>query len=154
MGNVGGLSGRHRGIALMISLFLTVFLFVLGITLLYFLDQDSRFGLEMQRSQQAQALAQAGLFYARGQEAVYGPDAIHNPGIGYFEYWTDATQTQGFRLWKDADAERTVHSKGLIRTTDGKVLATREMAAASSHPPMSFSTSANRMSKWAWDVDL
>ena len=154
MGAAGAISIRHRGVALMVSLFLTVILFVLGVALLYFLDQDSRFGLEMQRSQQAQSLAQAGLFYARGQESAYGPDAIHNPLPGYFEYWTDSSQTQGFRLWKDADAERTIHSRGLIRSSDGKILASREMAAASARPPMSFSLAAARMNKWAWDVDL
>ena len=139
----------ERGIALMVSLFLTVFLFVLGITLLYFLDQDSRFGLEMQRSQQAQSMAQAGIFFARSQELNYGPDCI---GTSPLVYWTDATQTQGFMIFKEAgDPNKNIHARGLIYSTDQKVLAQRELSSPLA--PTGINVPA-LMSIFVWDVDL
>ena len=139
----------RRGAALMMALFLTVFLFVLGISLLYFLDQDSRFGLDMQRSQQAQTLARSGIYYARNEEVNNPPTGIPsptNPPIGYFEYYTDAVQTQGFRIWKDSDPNRTVHVVGLVRDSSGRVLASRELATSALDPV--------KMHLRYWDFDL
>lgn len=147
MRNSGAYTRKERGIALMISLFLTVFLFVLGITLLYFLDQDSRFGLTMQREQQAQSMAQAGIFFARSQELGYGPDCI---GTAPLAYWTDATETQGFLIWKEEgiNPNKQIHARGLIYSNDHKVLATRELAT-----PMS-PYGRPLMNLFVWDVDL
>ena len=147
MRNSGAYTTRERGIALMVSLFLTVFLFVLGITLLYFLDQDSRFGLTMQREQQAQCMAQAGIFFARSQELNYGPDCI---GTGPLIYWADPSETQGFLIWKEEgiNPNKQIHARGLIYSTDRKVLASRELAA-----PMS-PFGRQLMQLFVWDVDL
>lgn len=133
----------------MMALFLTVFLFLLGLSLLYFLDQDSRFGLEMQRSQQAQTLARSGIYYARNEEVANAPTGIPaptNPPAGFFEYYTDASNTQGFRLWKDTDANRTVHVVGLVRDSSGKILASRKLASSTLDPV--------RMHLRYWDEDL
>lgn len=143
-----GRVGR-RGAALMMALFLTVFLFVLGLSLLYFLDQDSRFGLEMQRSQQAQTLARSGIYFARNEEVKSSPGGIPAPTnapLGYYEYYTDPVQTQGFRIWKDTDANRTVHVLGLVRDSSGKVLASRQLATSTLDPL--------KMHLRYWDVDL
>lgn len=147
MRNSGAYTSKERGIALMIALFLTVFLFVLGLTLLYFLDQDSRFGLTMQRAQQAQSMAQAGIFFARSQELNYGPDCI---GTAPLIYWADASQTQGFLIWKEEEPNpsKQIHSRGLIYSTDGKVLGKREVAA----PMVPFR--AQLMHLFMWDVEL
>ncbi len=150
MRNAGAYRGKERGIALMIALFLTVFLFVLGLTLLYFLDQDSRFGLEMQRSQQAQSMAQAGIFYARSQELSYGPDCI---GTTPLIYWSDSAQTQGFLIWKEAgDPNKNIHARGLIYATDQKILGQRELAAPLS--PIAGIHLPSLMNIFVWDVDL
>lgn len=133
----------------MMALFLTVFLFVIGVSLLYFLDQDSRFGLDMQRSQQAQTLARSGIYFARNEEVKNMPAGIPvptNPPIGYFEYYTDPVQTQGFRVWKDADANKTVHVIGLVKDSSGKILASRELASSALDPV--------KMHLRYWDVDL
>lgn len=149
MKRLGAVWLGRRGAALMMALFLTVFLFVIGVSLLYFLDQDSRFGLEMQRSQQAQTLARSGIYFARNEEVKNTPTGIPaptNPPIGYYEYYTDPVHTQGFRVWKDSDANRTVHVVGLVKDSSGKIPASRELASSTLDPV--------KMHLRYWDVDL
>lgn len=147
MKNVGRVLLGRRGIALMMALFLVTLLFVLGVSLLYFLDQDSRFGLEMQRSQQAQALARSGILYARNEEYNNIPAGIPFPtngGAGYV-YWSDASQTLGFRIWKEADL-KTIKSMGMVRDASGRVLASRTLAV--------WNTPSQTMQVRYWDYDL
>jgi len=137
----------------MVALFLTTLLATLGLGMMYFLDQDARFNLELQRAQQAQALAESGILYARYQILAAGGGAgCLNPPITSFNplsppssaYWTDSNQVAGFYLWKEPS--QYVHSVGVIRDSQGKILVRRELAADSTYPPL--------MNLNAWDVDL
>lgn len=130
----------------MLALLLTMFLFVLGLSLLYFLDRDSRAGLNLHRSQQAQALAQSGIMYARTQALEYGIDAIalnldHT-------YDVDVAGLEQFRIWREVDVDvgDVLHSRGMVKDSAGKVLAQRELATLPGYPPS--------MNLIVWDVDL
>lgn len=139
----------------MVALFLMTLLSVLGLGMMYFLDQDARFSLTLQRGQQAQALAQSGIAFARYQILAVAPSTTYlTPTLTSFDpkspppissvYWTDSTQVAGFYLWKEAP--QIVHSVGVLRDSSGKVLTYRELAADSTNPPL--------MNLNAWDVGL
>lgn len=138
----------ERGVALMLAIFLTSFLFVLGLTMLYFIDRDTRAGLNLKRSQQAQAAAQSGLMYARQlimNDNVYGTNTLGNaPGDFYA---LDATASCGFQVWREVlPPDDVIHSRGLIRDSDGKTLMRRDLAAPGFPESLIVENS--------WDVDL
>jgi hypothetical protein len=153
MTNPGRVVGAQRGAALMVALFLTTLLFVLGVALLYFLDQDSRFGLNMQRSQQAHSLAKSGILFAIYEEYNSQPTGMAMMPTTY-TYWTDATQTLGFRVWKENDAGKTLKASGLVRDASGRTLATRVFAVESVPSGLPFPASLRTMQARYWDYDL
>ena len=136
----------ERGVALMLALFLTTFLFVLGLTMLYFIDRDARAGLNLQRSQQAQASAQSGMIFARDIIMNEYGSTFSVPSTPTF-YAMDASNLNGFEIWKDsAIPYPTIHSVGLVRDASGNTLMRRELAAPSDPPSLIYENS--------WDVDL
>jgi len=133
----------------MMALLLTMFLFVLGLGLLYFLDRDSRAGLNLQRSQQAQAAAQSGISYARSQAMTYSSTGILAiPTTPSLFYSLDATNQVGFTLLREGANwwDCVIYSEGQIRDTDGKVLARRTLGTRTLYPSL--------MLKNSWDADL
>jgi len=137
----------------MMALFLTTLLFVLGVGLLYFLDQDSRFGLNMQRSQQAHTLAKSGILFAIYEEYNSQPTGIA-PMPASYVYWTDASQTMGFRIWKENDAGKTIKASGQVRDASGRVLAVRVFAVEAAPSGILPPASLRYMQTRYWDYDL
>ena len=134
----------------MLALLLAVFLFILGIGLLFFIERDSQAGLHLQRSQKALVMAQTGLLFARHTEMEYGPSAIA-VGAPHKIYDLDNVGHEQFEIWKDGDAHASIHCAGIIKNSQGAVVARRELAA----PTMLGTTRViNYMHLNTWDVDL
>lgn len=136
----------------MTALMVTMFLFVLSLAVLSYLERDSRASLQLRRAQQALANAQAGLYYVRAQMMEGGSLGVLVDGTHRI-YDLDSTGLDAFEVWLDADPGTTVHSVGLVRSGSGNVLARRELASPSSpgFPPF-FSPVTLIMT--ARDVDL
>ncbi|MBT9586925.1 hypothetical protein IV102_26525 [bacterium] len=138
-------SRNERAVALMLAIFLTSFLFILGLTMLIFIDRDTRAGLNLQRSQQAQAAAQSGMFFARKllmRDVFYGTTTLTAAPVDF--YALDPAGLEGFQLWKDAIGD--VHSLGMVRDASGTILMRRELASPSNPESLLMENS--------WDVDL
>lgn len=142
----------------MVALFLTVFLLVIGLGLLYYLERDSQASIGMNRSVRAQVIALAGLHYARLQEQAYQQDLPTPPqafpaGAAPQTFSLDASGSERFVIWKTATAGQPIHCRGEIVNSAGQVMASRELAAYS----LSYTTSApnaSYMGSRYWDVDL
>jgi hypothetical protein len=128
----------------MLAIFLTSFLFVLGLTMLYFIDRDTRAGLNLQRSQQAQAAAQSGMFFARQmlmRDMFYSTTSIAATPVDF--YGLDPGNRSGFQIWNQAGV---VHVVGMVRDSSGTVLMRRELASPANPPSL--------LVENCWDVDL
>ncbi|ODT71562.1 hypothetical protein ABS71_08125 [bacterium SCN 62-11] len=146
----------RRGAALMVSLMLTVFLLVIGLGLLYYLERDGHASIGMQRSHRAQVLALAGLNYARLQEMAYQRDVPtppdpFPPGDPPQTFALDGGER--FRLWKENAPGQPVHCRGEILDSAAHVVAARELAAYTLRPSGGGAL-AGSMLRTYWDVDL
>ncbi len=144
--------GDRRGAALMTALMVTMFLFVLSLAVLSYLERDSRASLQLRRTQQALANAQAGLFYVRAQMIEGGSVGVLVDGT-HRMYDLDSTGLDAFEVWLESDSGQTVHSLGLVRSASGNVLARRELASPS-HTGSWYGFSPTTLIMTARDVDL
>lgn len=140
--------GARRGSAVMMALMVTTLMFVLGVGLLAFLRTDSEAALVLQRTQKALMVARSGIHFARYCELNYIPSPLIAGG-SHFVYALDADGLEQFEIWKDSDADLTVHSVGTLKDSRGVVLARRELASPTMYPGSPTSMNTN-----IWDVDL
>lgn len=126
-------------VALMLAIFLTSFLFVLGLTMLYFIDRDARAGLTLQRAMKAQSAAFSGILYARNVymlDTLYGTNSLtispNCPPITASNFYSVDPQAglSGFVVWRDNGIPIfNLHALGLVRDASDRILASRELAA-------------------------
>lgn len=114
----------------MTALMVTMFLFVLSLAVLSYLERDSRASLQLRRTQQALANAQAGMHYVRAQMMEVNSVGALSDGA-HRVYELDSTGLDAFEIWLDADSAKTVHSVGLVRSPSLAVIARRELASPS-----------------------
>ena len=144
--------GVRRGAALMTALMVTMFLFVLSLAVLSYLERDSRASLQLRRTQQALANAQAGMSYVRGQMIEANSVGALIDGT-HRVYDIDSTGLDAFEVWLDSDSGKTVHSVGLVRSPSGLVIARRELASPS-HTGSWYGFNPVNLVVVARDVDL
>ncbi|MBS2040906.1 hypothetical protein JST97_38320 [bacterium] len=142
----------------MISLLLTMFLLVIGLGLLYYLERDGHASIGMQRSHRAQVIALAGLNYARLQEMAYQRDVPtppdpFPPGAPAQTFNLDGAGTERFRIWKESLNGQPIHCQGQILDSSARVLAVRELEAYTLNPTTG-AVWATYMGTQFWDVDL
>jgi len=158
---------KREGMALMLSLCLTTFLFVVGISLLYFVERDSYTSLALEREAKAQVLAMTGMNFARyslqqqffaangavAEVSVTGPPTCIANATNPFIYDVDGVGLEQFQIWTVNDtAYYPVHSVGILKDrANGNVLARRELAS-----PSAIGGNANflTMQIMIWDHDL
>ncbi|MDQ7821757.1 MAG: hypothetical protein RDV48_03070 [Candidatus Eremiobacteraeota bacterium] len=120
--------GRRRGIALLTSLLILVFLFLLGLTFRFACDQNLIFSADVARRIQLQYLAEAGIEYWYSQRTVWTGGI---PPMNYCEF----TMPQGYVLisifTNPAGGGYVIISMAKFQKTDSSsVIITAHMSAA------------------------
>jgi len=159
MGDYCDMMLRHcRGAALIAALFLTVFLLIVGLGLLYYLERDGQASVSMQRSHRAQVIALGGLSYARLQEMAYQRDTPTPPdsfpaGAAPQTFAFDTSGHERFVLWKELVPGQPIHCRAEIVDSAGRVLSSRELATYTLDPGTGSPNAAGMLYQY-WDVDL